>query len=565
MKKRLTSLLLAALIAASAAGCSGGGAASTAESAGGTGSEGSASGGEAVNDAVWDPYTPYPETISFTKGVVKGSNTFPEGDDFSNNVYTRFVEEQLNVKTEIAWEVDANNESQKIALAIASKTIPDMMVVDRKIFKQLIDNDLIWDMTEAYEKCISPFLKEQYDTYGDRLFDEVTVDGRMMGIPATNIGYCHNVLWIRKDWLDKLGMEPPETVDDVVNLARAFVEQDPGGNGAGNTVGLTATEKLYNGYNSRFGVDTIFAAFGAYPGSWVQDEEGNTVYGSTMEGMKPALELLRDLYAEGILDKEFAVRTGEDRDALLASGQMGMYFGTWWPAGGHTAAVENNPDADWIAVSAPVNEKGKLTTPENDPLAGIVVVSKDYEHPEAIVKCLNVGYDILRGNGEAGAEGYAEWTELCPSIGWNAMPIPIAIDYNNAVEVVRDDILNALEADDVSVMKSKGFEADYERIKQELENPRQNIDNYLSYQARIVGATAAMDENLEFVPAAYFGTTDTMATKWTNLQTLETETLLQIVMGEKPIEEFDSFVEQWYSLGGQEIIDEIDAELAARG
>lgn len=557
MKKRLIAFLLAGVLAVSAAGCGEPGG----ESGGGVPSSG---GSETANGAVWDPYTPYPEAISFTKGVEKGSNTFPEGDDFANNDYTRFVKEQLNVETKIAWEVDSNNLNQKIALSIASREIPDMMVVDRKIFKQLIENDMIWDMTEAYEKCISPFLKEQYDTYGDRLFDEVTVDGRMMGIPATNIGYCHNVLWIRKDWLETLGMEPPETVEDIVELARAFVEEDPGGNGTGNTVGLTATDRLYNGYNSRFGLDTIFAAYGAYPGSWVLDEEGKAVYGSTMEGMKPALELMRSLYAEGILDKEFAVRKGEDQDALLASGKMGMYFGVWWPAAGHTAAVENNPDADWIAVSAPVNEEGKLTAPENDPLAGIVIVSKEYDHPEAIVKCLNVGYDSLRGNGEAGAESYEQWNEHSPGIGWNAMPIPIAVDYNNAIEVIRDDIMNAVEADDVSVMKSKGFEADFERVQYELANPRKDINAYLSYQSRIVGAEAAMDPNLELIPSAFFGTTDTMATKWTNLQKLETETLLQIVMGEKPVDEFDQFVEQWYALGGQEILDEIEAERAGK-
>lgn len=515
------------------------------------------------NDAVWDAYTPYDEPVEFTKGVTKGSENFPDGMDYEHNIYTDFVAEQINVHTKIAWEVDGNNLAQKIALSIANGEIPDMMVVDRKTFNQLLENELIWDMTDAYESCISPFLKAQYDTYGDVLFNEVRANGRMMGIPATNIGYCHNVLWIRKDWLDKLGRDVPSTLDEVIDLARAFIEEDPDGNGIDDTIGLTANETLYSGYNNRFGLDTIFATFGAYPGSWVM-QDGQPVYGSVMPGMKEALAFIRDLYAEGILDKEFAIRKGEDRDALLASGKMGMHFGVWWPAGGVTAATENNHDADWIAVSAPVNAQGKLTTPTNDPLAAIVVVSKEFQHPEAIVKALNVEYDSLRGNGEAGAAHYADWTAKYAGIGWGIMPIGVAIDYNDAVGRIMEDLENALAADDVNVMQSKGFEYSYSQIKKQLANPREDSSAYMEYLARIVGAGAAMDDNVEFVESAYFGQTESMATKWAHLQKLEQETMIQIVMGEKSIDEFDAFVEQWYAMGGQEITDEIIAARAER-
>ncbi|SDW71477.1 extracellular solute-binding protein [Paenibacillus sp. CF384] len=554
MPKKLLLFVTATILVLSSAACSQDNSDSTETPSNSTGSS------EEVDTAVLDPYTPYKETVSFTKGVIKGSENFPEGDSFSNNDYTRYVKEQMNIETKIAWEVDRNNYDQKIALSIASQEIPDMMVVDRKTFKQLIDNDLIWDMTDIYEKTISPFLRKQYDSYGERLFKEVTVDGKLMGIPATNIGYCQNVLWIRKDWLEKLNLEVPKTLDEVLNVAKQFIEKDPGGNGAGKTVGLTTVDTVFSGYNSRFGLDTIFSVFGAYPGSWV-NQDGKPVYGSVMSEMKPALTLMRDLYKQGILDKEFAIRKGEDREALLASGQLGMYFGVWWPAGGQTAAVTNNPDADWIAVSAPINEDGKLTTVENDPLAGIVVVSKKFKHPEAIVKALNAGYDSLRGNGEAGAASYEHWNKNSPGMGWGTMPIPIAIDYNNAIEVLLDDLNRALEADDPSLITLKGFTGTFDRIKANRANPKADINMYLEEQARIVGTAAAVDENLELVPAAFFGQTDTMTTKWSNLRKLETEMMIQTIMGERSIEDFDKFVTQWYAIGGQEITNEIAAQM----
>jgi putative aldouronate transport system substrate-binding protein len=555
---------MAGAMALSIAACSDGGGNSGNNSNGGAaapaGTAGAGSSQTANESAVWDTYTPYPETISFTKGIVDNKENFPEGDDYENNDFTRYVKDQLNVQTKVAWAVDGNNFNQKVALSIASGNIPDVMVVDRKVFKQLIDNDLIWDLTDAYDKSISPFLKKQYDTYGDRLFKEVTVDGKLMGIPATNIGYCQNVLWIRKDWLDKLNLEVPRTLDDVLNVAREFVEKDPGGNGPGGTIGLTAPDTVYSGYNNRFGLDSIFSVFGAYPGGWV-NVDGKPVYGSIMDGMKPALQQISELYKDGTLDKEFAIRKAEDRDALLSSGKLGMYFGVWWPTGGQTDAVKNNPDADWIAVSAPVNDEGKLTTLENDPLAGIVVVSKKFAHPEAIVKTLSVEYDSLRGNGDAGAANYKLWNEHSPGMGWGTMPIPIAIDYNNSIQILLNDLNKALAADDPSLLTIKGFEGSFDRIKANRANPKKDINNYLEEQARIVGTTAAVDSNLELVPAAYFGQTPTMDTKWTNLKKLETETLVQIIMGEKPIDDFDKFVSQWKSQGGQEITDEVAAAM----
>ena len=57
----------------------------------------------------------------------------------------------------------------------------------------------------------------------------------------------------------------------------------------------------------------------------------------------------------------------------------------------------------------------------------------------------------------------------------------------------------------------------------------------------------------------FWGTTDTMKKKWANLEALEAESFIKIITGAEPIDYFDTFVENWLSQGGQEIIDEIDA------
>ena len=64
------------------------------------------------------------------------------------------------------------------------------------------------------------------------------VDGKLMALPEPSFVDGPNLLWLRKDWMDELGLEEPETVEDAIEIIRAFVEKDPGGNGEGNTIGL---------------------------------------------------------------------------------------------------------------------------------------------------------------------------------------------------------------------------------------------------------------------------------------------------------------------------------------
>ena len=136
---------------------------------------------------------------------------------------------------------------------------------------------------------------------------------------------------VRKDWMDKLGLEEPSTLDEMADLLRAFITEDPDGNGQDDTVGLVVHNEVYGGYpNNTFAVDNIFTAFDAYPSVWIKDESGNAVYGSVQPEMKDALQLMRDWYAEGLIDKEFTTRTYDDIVALLSSGQCGAYIGPWW-------------------------------------------------------------------------------------------------------------------------------------------------------------------------------------------------------------------------------------------
>ncbi len=565
MKKRMLALLLSASMMFSMAACGSENESSKDSESSAASSSLAASSSASDSDVVWDAYTPYKETVYFTKGVSKTTNNenYANGDSLLNNHNTRYVKEQVNVEAKIAWETDINNYPQKVALSIASKDIPDVLVIDkkdRKLFKQLVENDLVEDLTEAYNKCASPFVKDNYDSfdkYGDDLFKEVMVNAKMMGLPGTQIAGQHSILWIRQDWLDKLGLQVPETLDEINTVAKTFIEKDPGG--TGNPVGLPIHEEVVGVYNEIWGIYTIFSLFNSYPGQWIE-KDGKAVYGSTLDTMKPAMEKLAQMYKEGIIDKEFAIKKGEDRQALISSGRSGMLFGPWWSQAGIPESVKNNPNAEWTAVTAPTDADGNLHIYSRDPLNSIMVVRKGYEHPEAIMKVINTQMDIIRGHGESGAAAREVRMKEAPALANTTMPINVQIDYVDAMERNINDITQALEKNDIKALKYPNNQAMYKSFVMDRDNYKGDIGVWHNVLVRKFGMRAAMAKNTVVQPVTFYSTTETMTTKWANLKKLETEMIIKIIMGEKPISEFDNFVEQWYKMGGTEITAEVEAE-----
>ena len=70
-----------------------------------------------------------------------------------------------------------------------------------------------------------------------RGFESATVDGKLYGLPLTNdVGDGASLIFVRKDWMDRLNLEEPKTLDDLIAMAQAFVDNDM--SGSGNTIGL---------------------------------------------------------------------------------------------------------------------------------------------------------------------------------------------------------------------------------------------------------------------------------------------------------------------------------------
>lgn len=511
------------------------------------------------------PYGKYPEQLTYTLGKLSGANNsnLPDGETYENNAYTRLLNERLNVQNQDVFEAMDEQYTDSVTMVIAQNDLPDVMIVeDLDELQYLVDNDMIADLTDSYNNCMSDTIKNIYGSYGRDILDVVTFGGKIMAIPETNISDGPNLIWLRKDWMDALGLSAPRTLSDVEEIIRQFKEKDPGHNGAGNTVGLVCDTSLCGGcgYSSEYTLDIIFAAYGAFPKQWIYDEDGNVVYGSVQPEAKEALAHIHELYKEGILDQDFLMRTSSNLIELIVDGQCGSFFGPWWaPNNPLMQAVEQNKDAEWQPYLIATEESGLTSYHTQNPSGKYIVVRKGYEYPEIACKIVSVLFDYLRYNDRDNQEIVDYYKE---NVDPTARPFAINVDYNNALQICYGELNHVFagdkSADDLNVLEYSYYEACESYLK-DAENA--SAEDWAAYTSRITACKILNDGRTNKVESLYFGETETMVTDWWSLENLESDTYLKIVTGESALDEFDRFVENWYQNGGETITKEVRAEI----
>jgi len=515
---------------------------------------------------------PYTKTVTMSIGwpALTGTSGLPSGATQQDNARVRYIERKLNVHFTWAFLAAGDAYAQKVALSIASGDIPDVMQVNYQQLRQLAAAGLIQDLTPTYQQYASPYIKGLYALNHNRALQMATVNGKLMAIPDTQVDYQYNLLWVRKDWLDKLHLAAPKTLADVISVARAFVKNRVGGpntiglmgpSGASATVtsnGGSAAATVFNGPN---GFDTLFGVYHAYPGQFLNNN-GMVTYGSVAPEMKSALQTLRQLYAEGLLDPQFVSRSQNDELALAENGTCGLMFGPWWmPFSTLQNSVKNDPKANWRPYIAPVDAKGILNVMGPPASATFIVVRKGYAQPDAVWRVEDADEAALRGLDPVGSNVYPGL-----SVIWTTWPALVQLEEANGVLSRYWHITRALKTHDASHLTSEE-RLWYQAVVKDKANPHpeQDLADWQQAYSLLVG-TKPMADHLNQIHESYPLTmyaTPTMRTRMAELNKLESQTLLGIIAGQYPLSQFDTFVHEWHALGGDRILKEIQQQIHA--
>jgi putative aldouronate transport system substrate-binding protein len=321
-------------------------------------------------------YAEKPESITM---MVDGTWMSPEnGEDIPERAY-----EALSGVDLILNHPVHNEYYQKLDLAFTTGDIPDIFVAGALQYVRYASAGALYDMTEMYENS-----KMKGRIPNQALVDACRLDGKLYGIPTARGNGTQ--LYVRGDWLEKLGMEAPKDYAEFIEMLRAFKNNNPDGLKPEEVIPLTAPGLA----NSEYPMDIYLPEFyqGATP-DYVKTDSGEWVDGMLQPNMVGALTRLRDAYAEGLIDTEIVTNKTSDCRNKFYSGIVGAfnYWAGYWNDRLYNNTVPNVPDVKVVPIPA-LKESFYIERPP-----GVIAMSAGVKDPQGIFDNF---FEVINDGGE---------------------------------------------------------------------------------------------------------------------------------------------------------------------
>jgi ABC-type sugar transport system, periplasmic component len=490
----------------------------------------------------------YSEPITIhTVRAEYSSAQFPEGDDMSNNVWTRAYKERFNIEVVTDWVTDEYD--TKLNLAISSNQLPDVFHVNATQLQQLIEADMIMDLTEIFDKYASDRVKG-YMEADVSSYESGKKDGKLYGIPQLHWGFIDqpDFIWIRNDWKEELGLPDPKTMDDIKNIALKFKEAYGG-------YGIAVDQTLDY-------LNLLAIGWGAHPDMWIPGDDGKLVYGSVQPEMKDALAAWAEWFKLGIIDPEFPIKDFSAMNSGIVSGKAGVqpYYQWWGYNPGVDTVTNQGKDAVFYPYLIPTVDGQTATQSVFFANGAYTVVNKHSKHPEAAIKLLNFyAYILDEGAGKETPETLSAMLDKDIAHVTGAFKIinPMT-DYEQF-----ERVSEALQTNDTSAFTTSGMWQKYNNSVEFIKNatPAATGD-YLQQGSPkpAYGLAKSILDNEQYIKTAMWGAPPKELVKYgSTLDDILTEGFTKIIMGSESIDYFDTIVKNWHAAGGEEATAAVNA------
>ncbi|HVL22919.1 MAG TPA: extracellular solute-binding protein [Thermomicrobiales bacterium] len=230
---------------------------------------------------------------------------------------------------------------QKLLADLSAGVQYDLIYTNQDTVQTLVADEVLTDLTD---RIANSAILSNPTVIPPVEWEMVDIDGKKYSAFQKFEG--SRMITLRQDWLDKLGLETPKTLDDLYNVMVALRDGDPAGDGS-KPLGL--------GTAGTYDIQPFMSAEGVLPG--YVDVDGKRTIPYATEAAIPVYEWLAKLYAEGLYDPNFATATTADFRNLFMTNKVSMvtYWDTWvglFNAQVHTA----EPDSPFQAVGIPAAE-----------------------------------------------------------------------------------------------------------------------------------------------------------------------------------------------------------------
>jgi putative aldouronate transport system substrate-binding protein len=255
----------------------------------------------------------------------------------------RAMEEYTGVEIDVQWVPDASKE-EKLNAALASGQLADLVTlgpVGSTTVRSALGSGMFWDVEEYIDEF--PNLSK----IPEQTIESARIDGKLYGVPYQRFLARYGVV-VRQDWLDNLGLEVPRTIEELTEVARAFTEDDPDGNGQDDTVGFYDREESFS-----IGFESLAGYFGAGVEFEVTDD-GQVVPSFTTDAFKEAMEWYRGVYENGWVNQEFVTVQKQNQQDGIARGKGGIVVTGLFEAKNYMAMAKSadpNTPMAWALIN----------------------------------------------------------------------------------------------------------------------------------------------------------------------------------------------------------------------
>lgn len=465
--------------------------------------------------------------------------------NLEDNMVLQELEKRTNVHLNIQ-NVSALSFTEQFMLMIAGGEWSDLINNVRTTYSgglaAALNDDVIIDLAE-YAEYMPNYMN--IVTSDENLYRDVTLGGGEMGAfygIFTENKPIDSGLLVRGDWLDKLGLDAPETVADYEEVARAFYTE------YGATVhlptnGLFANQAFLSAYEvAGFYIDAgFFTSLQCYT-----VENDKLICGFTQDGFKQYLQLVAGWYAEGLITSDYMSSTstsnylGDDSDAV--GDLLNDRIGIWGDSVANQLKYDNTMSADPNFYAQPT----ELPTinADDDVVCGqyIARIDEAYfsitttcENPELIIQWIDYAYT-------------SEGSEL---YNWG-LEGKTYVTNGDGFKEYTDLIMN--NPDDLSSEQAKYFYLGFGSYQRDIEawyagyNDRQ-MACFDVWNKDFTGSKA-----LSTQPAMTVEEGEAFSTISGDLITYLSEAVAKFIVGEKNFDkDYDEFIDNLYSFGVDEL------------
>ena len=436
------------------------------------------------------------------------------------------VQKQTGIEIDFVHPV-VGQETQQFNIMVASGEFPDIITYDITNYNggavRAIDDKVIIPLNDLMEKHAPNLTKVLSE---NPQWDKAVKldDGTYFTVPmlyGDETLMCWSGPQIRKDLLDKANLPVPETIEEWDTTLRAFKK-----------MGIEAPFSLPKTISSSA---MFVGAFGVNSGYY--QDNGVVKYGEIEPGFKEFLTLISGWYKDGLLDKEYFVQDGKTYDSKVSTGKVGAFVsGAGGGMGKFIPALEKNvPGSTLVAAPFPVMNKGDIpefgfkTQEYNAPLSSYI--STKCANPELAMKLLDFGFSekghMVYNFGTEGEsyemiDGYPTYTELITN-NPDGMTMPNALGIHCGASI------------------GGPFVQDKRYYEQYLQMPQQK-------EAVKIWAN---QNNNHILPALHMTAQESaeLLEISNTLKTYVDENVTKFIIGQRPMSQYDKFVEELKSMG----------------